>query len=83
MAIQRFPSFGMGRMERMADLAVMSIRRARDYARQLQFRDSRGDGTVHRKRLKKLALPQVARLAIDGLIVAIAVLLSETSRVLI
>ena len=83
MAIQRFSPFGMGRMERIADLAVMSLRRARDYARELQARVLRQDRQGHRKRLKKLALPQVARLAIDGLIVCAAVLLSETTRVFI
>jgi nucleoside-diphosphate-sugar epimerase len=83
MAIQRFPSLGMGWMERIADLAVMSIRRARHYARELHIWSSPGEGTIHRKRLKKLAWLQVARLAIDGLIVCAAVLLSETSRVFI
>jgi len=83
MAIQRFSPSGTGRTERIADLAVMSLRRARDYVREFQILPFLREGTVHRKRLKKLAWPQVARLAIDGLIVAVAVLLSETSRVFI
>src|SRR5919106_1673513 len=77
MAIQRFASFGTGRMERIADLAVISARRARDYALELAARVFRPDSRAPRRRFGKLALPQLARLAVDGLIVCTSVLLSQ------
>lgn len=83
MAVQRVSPLVLGRMKWLSDLAAISGGRASDsanrFSRMLR-RDGRSHQSHHKER-RGLALPQIARMAIDALVVSLSVLVSEAGRV--